>query len=194
MSHVKKGGKEKLRPVVTPCLCAELCQAARTVTRIYDTELRETGLRSTQHSVLRLLGRTGEVRQGDLGEMAALDETTLTRSLRPLEKYGWIAMRPGSDRREKMVTITDAGKRKLEQARPAWSRARSGSARASKGRVGVSPRGLAERHEGRRQRAARRDRVNAPTKSTANRLNAAMPFQGMCAPPRSKSWTGGELN
>jgi DNA-binding MarR family transcriptional regulator len=60
------------------------------VTRIYDAELRGTGLRSTQHSLLGLLGRVGEVRQGDWGEMASLDETTVTRNLRPLEKSGWV--------------------------------------------------------------------------------------------------------
>ena len=93
------------------------------MTRIYDAELRGTGLRSTQHSLLRLLDRVGEVRQGDLGEMASLDETTLTRNLRPLQKGGWVTIRAGADRREKLVAITEAGKTKMEQARPAWSRA-----------------------------------------------------------------------
>ncbi|SIO57289.1 transcriptional regulator, MarR family [Singulisphaera sp. GP187] len=110
----------KPQPTVTPCLCAALRQAARAVTRIYDAELRETGLRSTQHSLLRLLDRVGEIRQGDLGEMASLDATTLTRSLRPLEKRGWVTIRAGADRREKLVAITVAGKAKVEQARPAW--------------------------------------------------------------------------
>jgi DNA-binding MarR family transcriptional regulator len=111
------------RPIPTPCLCAALRQASRAVTRIYDAELRGTGLRATQLSLLRLLGRVGEVRQGDLGEMASLDETTLTRSLRPLQKSGWVTIRAGADRREKLVAITEAGKEKVEQARPAWSRA-----------------------------------------------------------------------
>jgi DNA-binding MarR family transcriptional regulator len=111
------------RPIPTPCLCAALRQASRAVTRIYDAELRGTGLRATQLSLLRLLGRSGEVRQGDLGEMASLDETTLTRSLRPLQKSGWVTIRAGADRREKLVAITEAGKEKVEQARPAWSRA-----------------------------------------------------------------------
>jgi DNA-binding MarR family transcriptional regulator len=123
MEDVKKQAKEKRQLTATPCLCAALRQACRAVTRIYDAELRETGLRSTQHSLLRLLGRVGEVRQGDLGEMAALDETTLTRSLRLLQKNGWAAIRAGADRRERLVAITEAGNEKLEQARPAWSKA-----------------------------------------------------------------------
>lgn len=93
------------------------------MTRIYDAELRGTGLRTTQHSLLRLLDRVGEVRQGDLGEMASLDETTLTRTVRPLQKSGWVTIRAGADRRERLVAITEAGKAKVEQARPAWSRA-----------------------------------------------------------------------
>jgi DNA-binding MarR family transcriptional regulator len=114
---------DKLEPLATPCLCAALRQASRAVTRLYDDELRDSGLRTTQHAVLGLLGRVGEVRKGDLGEMAALDETTLTRSLRPLEAKGWVTLRAGADRREKLVAITASGKKKLEQARPAWMRA-----------------------------------------------------------------------
>ena len=114
---------DKLEPIATPCLCAALRQASRAVTRYYDHELRESGLRTTQHAVLRLLGRVGEVRKGDLGEMASLDESTLTRSLRPLEANGWVTVSTGADRREKLLAITDAGKKKLEEARPAWTRA-----------------------------------------------------------------------
>ena len=114
---------DKIEPIATPCLCAALRQASRAVTRLYDHELRESGLRTTQHAVLRMLSRVGEVRKGDLAEMASLDETTLTRSLRPLEANGWVTISPGADRREKLLAITDAGKKKLEEARPAWTRA-----------------------------------------------------------------------
>jgi DNA-binding MarR family transcriptional regulator len=84
------------------------------VTRIYDAELREAGLRSTQLSLLGLLGRVGEVRQVDLGAMASLEETTLTRNLRPPERSGWVTILAGVDRRAKLVAITEAGKAKLE--------------------------------------------------------------------------------
>jgi len=123
MKKATQKSNDSHQPFVTPCLCAALRQASRAVTRVYDDELRETGLRTSQHALLRLLGRVGEVRKGDLGEMASLDETTLTRSLRPLEKNGWIAIRTGEDRREKLVAITDAGKQKIDHARRAWNRA-----------------------------------------------------------------------
>ena len=78
----------------TPCLCNALRQATRSVTRLYDDELRGVGLRTTQFSLLRRL-RPGEVRQRDLGGLTSLDETTLTRNLRPLIAAGWVAIRPG---------------------------------------------------------------------------------------------------
>jgi DNA-binding MarR family transcriptional regulator len=105
------------------CLCNALRQASRAVSRFYDEELRDAGLRTTQYSLLRTLNRSGEIRQGDLGEMALLDETTLTRNLRPLVKSDWVAVRPGKDRRERLVSITGAGAAKLREAREAWLRA-----------------------------------------------------------------------
>jgi DNA-binding MarR family transcriptional regulator len=111
------------KPAVTPCLCSALRQATRAVSRLYDEELRGLGLRTTQYSLLRRLSAAGEVRQRDLGELTSLDETTLTRNLRPLIDPGWVAIRPGEDRREKLVRLTDAGAAKLQEARPAWERA-----------------------------------------------------------------------
>jgi DNA-binding MarR family transcriptional regulator len=109
--------------IASPCLCNALRQASRAVSRLYDDEMRGIGLRTTQYSLLRYLQHLGTVRQRDLGELTSLDETTLTRNLRPLLDAGWISIDPGEDRREKLVHLTDAGAAKLTQARPAWERA-----------------------------------------------------------------------
>src|SRR5438552_7399013 len=114
---------ERPRPAATPCLGNALRQATRAVSRLYDEELRGVGLRTTQYSLLRRLSAAGEVRQRDLGGLTSLDETTLTRNLRPLIDAGWVAIRPGEDRREKLVRLTDAGAAKLREARPGWERA-----------------------------------------------------------------------
>ena len=114
---------ERPKPAATPCLCNALRQATRAVSRLYDEELRGAGLRTTQYSLLQRLSQAGEVRQRDLGGLTSLDETTLTRNLRPLIGAGWVAIRPGEDRREKLVRLTDAGAAKLQEARPAWERA-----------------------------------------------------------------------
>ena len=117
-------------PASAPCLCGALRQASRSVSRLYDEELRGVGLRTTQYSLLSVLARAGPVRQGDLSGLTSLDETTLTRNLRPLLDSRWIAVRSGDDRREKLVTITKAGTAKLAEAR-----IRMGAGRKSKMRA-----------------------------------------------------------
>lgn len=112
-------------PVRTPCLCHALRKASRAVSRVYDDEMRSVGLRTTQFSLLVYLSRIGEVRQGDLGELMLLEDTTVTRNVRPLLNSGWVTIRPGIDRREKLVAITDAGRSKLVEAQPAWTRAQN---------------------------------------------------------------------
>ena len=101
-------------------------QASRAVSRLYDEELRAVGRGLlTQYSLLRVLSRVGQVRQGDLSALTFLDETTLTRNLRPLLDAGWISVHHGDDRREKLVTLTEAGAATLVKAQPAWERAQA---------------------------------------------------------------------
>src|SRR5262249_56154239 len=95
--------------IALPCLCNALRQASRAVSRLYDEELRSVGLRTTQYSLLSQLDRWGEVRQRDLGGRTSLDETTLTRNLRPLIDSGWVALGSAQDRPEKLVRLTPAG-------------------------------------------------------------------------------------
>ena len=116
---------EKTVPVGIPCLCGALRQASRAVSRLYDEEFRGIGLRTTQYSLLQLLRRSGDVRQRDLAGLTLHDETSLTRSLRPLVDAGWVAARTGEDRREKWFTITADGVAKLEEARPVWEQAQA---------------------------------------------------------------------
>jgi DNA-binding MarR family transcriptional regulator len=116
---------EKEHPVCAACLCGVLRQASRAVSRLYDDELRGVGLRTTQYSLLQLLRRSGEVRQRDLAEVTRHDETSLTRSLRPLLDARWVCVRTGEDRREKWFKITTTGLAKIEEARPAWERAQA---------------------------------------------------------------------
>ena len=116
---------EKTPPVSVSCLCFTLRQASRAISRLYDEELRGVGLRTTQYSLLQSLRRSGELRQRDLAEQTLHDETSLTRSLRPLVDAGWVAVRAGDDRREKWFRITAEGEAKLREARHAWERAQA---------------------------------------------------------------------
>ena len=106
-----------------PCACASLRRASRAVTQVYDQELRGSGLRVTQFTLLQALELSGNLTQGRLGELLSLDSTTLTRTLRPLLGRGWMRSLPGEDRRERHFQLTPAGRRQLQYARPGWERA-----------------------------------------------------------------------
>jgi DNA-binding MarR family transcriptional regulator len=83
------------------------------VTALYDAELRATGYRTTQFTLLQVLRLSGEITQGGLAEMLALDSTTLTRNIAPLIREGLIAARPGTDRRERLLQLTVKGLREI---------------------------------------------------------------------------------
>ncbi|MBA0083932.1 MAG: winged helix DNA-binding protein, partial [Acidobacteria bacterium Pan2503] len=53
----------------------------------------------------------------------AMDSTTLTRTLRLLLKQGWVSVRRGKDRRERLFSLTETGKRRLAKAQPYWQSA-----------------------------------------------------------------------
>jgi DNA-binding MarR family transcriptional regulator len=106
-----------------PCACQNLRRVTRVVTRIYDQELRETGLEITQFGLLTALAATEEANQKRLSEGFAVDSTTLTRTLGLLLKQGWVRVRRGKDRRERLFRLTQAGKRKMAEAQRYWERA-----------------------------------------------------------------------
>jgi len=106
-----------------PCACQNLRRLTRVVTRVYDQELRKAGLEITQFGLLTALAATGEANQKRLSGGFAMDSTTLTRTLRLLLKQGWIRVRRGEDKRERMFSLTAAGKRKMADAQPHWEQA-----------------------------------------------------------------------
>jgi DNA-binding MarR family transcriptional regulator len=107
-------------------MCASIRRASRTLTQNYDETLRPLGLRATQFTVLQALSLTGEVLQGDLGQMLAMDSTTLTRTLEILSRHGWIDKRAGEDLRERRIRLSKAGQLQLEKAVPLWEKAQAG--------------------------------------------------------------------
>ena len=106
-----------------PCACQNLRRATRVVTRIYDQELRRTGLEITQFGLLTALAKVGEANQKRLSAGFAMDSTTLTRTLRLLLKQGWVRGRRGKDRRERLFSLTAAGRQQMAMAEPYWEQA-----------------------------------------------------------------------
>jgi len=108
-----------------PCLCGSFRRTSRALTQLYEEALRPLGLRATQLTILQALSLAGEVSQGQLGEMLAMDSTSLTRTLAIMRRQGWIAERRGEDRRERWLRLANAGEVKLRRALPVWEKVQS---------------------------------------------------------------------
>jgi DNA-binding MarR family transcriptional regulator len=106
-----------------PCTCSNLRRAARVVTRLYNRALQSDGIESTQFTLLMALDQVGKVSQGELGEILALDSTSLTRMLKLLKDHGWVQAKKGEDRRMRIFRLTKAGRDKFQQALPHWKQA-----------------------------------------------------------------------
>ena len=116
----EKSGEQTAALFDLPCACQNLRRVTRIVTRIYDQELRKAGLEITQFGLLTALATTGQANQGRLSAGFAMDSTTLTRTLAVLRKRGWVQVKPGKDRRERLFSLTQAGKRRMVEAQPFW--------------------------------------------------------------------------
>ena len=108
-----------------PCMCGTLRRTSRALTQLYEQALRPFGLRATQLTILQVLSLTGEVSQGQLGEMLAMDSTSLTRTLAIMGREGWVTARRGKDRRERWVRLSSAGEMQLRRALPVWEKVQS---------------------------------------------------------------------
>jgi DNA-binding MarR family transcriptional regulator len=110
---------------ILPCMCASFRRASRALTQLYDEALRPVGLRTTQFTILQALSLAGEVSQGGLAQILAMDSTTLTRTLRIMGREGWIAERRGEDRRERLLRLAKAGRHQFKRALPSWEKAQA---------------------------------------------------------------------
>lgn len=103
------------------CLCLHLQRAARAVARRFDEALRPLGLNNGQYSLLMSLNRPQPPRIGELAPFLAMDRTTLTAAVKPLERRGLLAVIPDErDKRSRRLRLTDAGRALLVQAVPIW--------------------------------------------------------------------------
>jgi DNA-binding MarR family transcriptional regulator len=112
------------KPATIPlsCMCASFRRASRVLTQHYDAAMRPLGLKATQFALLQALSLAGEVSQGRLGEILAIDSTTLTRTLAIMERQGWVASRSGEDRRERLLSLSKDGRAQFNRALPCWEK------------------------------------------------------------------------
>lgn len=112
------------------CLCLHVQRAARALARHYDEALRPLDLTHGQFSLMMSLNRPGARRMGEVSALLALDRTTLTANLKPLQRRGLVTVTVDeADKRSRCMTLTAAGRALLATAFPLWKRAKAASER-----------------------------------------------------------------
>ncbi len=105
------------------CLCFAAQRAARALARRFDVALRPVGLTSGQFSLLTSLNQPTPPSIGSIASLLAMDRTTLTANLKPLERRGLVKTEVDpADRRARRLVLTAVGRRLLQSALPVWER------------------------------------------------------------------------
>ncbi|MBC9177606.1 MarR family winged helix-turn-helix transcriptional regulator [Pseudoroseomonas ludipueritiae] len=103
------------------CLCLHVQRAARALARRFDEALRPFGLTSGQFSLLMALNRPQPAPMRPVAQLLAMDRTTLTAALKPLQRDGLVAVTTDpADRRGRLLALTPEGEARLARAVPVW--------------------------------------------------------------------------
>lgn len=116
---------DQLSPRGFDCVCGNLRMAARAVTSVYDRCLADSGVLTSQLAVLWAVSSADGMTVKQLATRIAMHETTLIRNLRILERQGWVALEVGSDRRQRIASLTRAGRSVFGKALVGWKKAQA---------------------------------------------------------------------
>ena len=113
------------------CLCLHAQRAARAMARRFDEAMRPFGLTNQQFSLLMALNRPDPPAMAPVAGLLAMDRTTLTAALKPLEHRGLVAVEiDPDDKRRRRIRLTRKGHAALLRALPKWRKAHAGIERA----------------------------------------------------------------
>lgn len=114
---------EQTHHIRDSCLCLHVQRAARVVARRFDDALRPLGLTNGQFSLLVSLNRPAPASMSAVASLLAVDRTTLTANLKPLERRGLLTVAVDKDdRRNRVIVLTARGRKLIRTAYPIWER------------------------------------------------------------------------
>ncbi len=123
MSTVTNPPFETTLLVRDSCLCLHVQRAARALARRFDDALRPLGLTNGQFSLMMSLNRPEPPGMAAVASLLAMDRTTLTAALKPLQRRGLVKVTADPrDRRSRLTTLTAKGRSLLVRAVPVWQR------------------------------------------------------------------------
>jgi DNA-binding MarR family transcriptional regulator len=103
------------------CLCLHVQRAARALARRFDDAFRPLGLTNGQFSLMMSLNRPEPPAMASVAALLAMDRTTLTAALKPLQRRGLLEVAPDpEDHRARLMMLTPKGRKLLARAVPLW--------------------------------------------------------------------------
>jgi DNA-binding MarR family transcriptional regulator len=108
-----------------PCYCATLRQAARAATALYEEALSDSGVRSTQFTILQALKTAPDLQTTEVGQLLGIDQTTATRTLALMRKSKLLGDSTGADRRERSKAPSPLGEATYRRVLPKWQSAQA---------------------------------------------------------------------
>lgn len=101
---------------MSACHCTLLRKATRRLSRLYDMAVAPSGLKTTQAAILAEIDRSQPCPVGALAEALVMDAGALAHTLKPLERDGFVTVAIDErDRRNRLVSLTPAGREKMEE-------------------------------------------------------------------------------
>jgi DNA-binding MarR family transcriptional regulator len=105
------------------CLCLHVQRAARALARHFDEVFRPIELTNGQFSLLMSLNRPQPPSIGDVAPLLAMDRTTLTAALKPLQRRVLVKVAVDKeDKRSRRILLTADGRALLARALPLWKK------------------------------------------------------------------------
>jgi DNA-binding MarR family transcriptional regulator len=120
----REGGRPiALNEIGKDCLGVRIRLLNRTVTRIYDAALRPHGLTAAQLNLLAAIDSLERAPAGELADVLSMEISTLSRNAHLMEREGWVTIERAKRGNGRVLRLTTAGSRKLDEATPAWRHA-----------------------------------------------------------------------
>ena len=109
--------------VASECVAVRVRMLNRVISNIYDDALRSLDLKVSQMNILVAAAKMGTARPIEVCDHLHLDVSTLSRNVERMKARGWLEVVPDEDGRSQPFRLTSQGRKLLEEAIPAWSKA-----------------------------------------------------------------------
>lgn len=102
------------------CVLRHIARVSRAVVAAFDPAMADLGLTGHQFNLMTTLNQLGPMTVGALADALGMDASGVPRAIRPLSDAGYIAVRRGDDRRQRVLSVTAEGQKLLDKANSAW--------------------------------------------------------------------------